>query len=124
MFVCVSQRAQYPKGFYVVTLVRERDEACTGAERDRREDEEWLWEAALWPELLQQRPRDAVARVKRLTVTVQVGACECVRACVRVRASACVRACARAHVRSIRAYGSMMMSTQRKCVDVYYTNTV
>lgn len=66
------QRSQFPRGFFVVALLEETDEACSGeAEPLREPAPEWLWEAAHLAE-------GAVARValqsrrKYFTVTVSV----------------------------------------------------
>ncbi|XP_030036425.2 SID1 transmembrane family member 2 isoform X1 [Manduca sexta] len=60
-------RSRYPRGFYVVTLVRDTDQPCTGEEHV---PDDWLWDAALWP-VTAQRPMHVSAREKTLAITVK-----------------------------------------------------
>ncbi|XP_039751290.1 SID1 transmembrane family member 2-like [Pararge aegeria] len=59
-------RSEYPRGFFVVTLVYPSDEAC----RERADDDAWLWGDAM----LRQPPRAADPRAPRKDFAVAVGA--------------------------------------------------
>lgn len=70
------QRNQFPRGFFVVALVEESDEVCTGEpEGEPYLEPEWLWNAMFaepGPHAVTQADLPSAQKGVRVTVTVSV----------------------------------------------------